>query len=61
MTTERKELTAEQRLMQEVVNLIADKYSYAKTNMLIKDAEKITTAILNYTNDGKKTKDESDE
>lgn len=46
-------LTAEQTLMHEVVNRIADKYSYQKTDVLIKDAEEITTAILNYTNDSK--------
>lgn len=46
-------LTTEQALMQEVVNRIADKYSYVKTNQMIEDAEKITSAILNYTNDEK--------
>lgn len=46
-------LTTEQTLMQEVVNRIADKYTYQKTDVLIEDAEKITSAILNYTNDGK--------
>lgn len=46
-------LTTEQALMQEVVNRIADKYVYAKTDEMIRDAEKITTAILNYTNDKK--------
>lgn len=46
-------LTTEQALMQEVVNRIVDKYSYQKTDMLIEDAEKITSAILNYTNDEK--------
>lgn len=46
-------LTAEQTLMHEVVNRIADKYVYAKTDQMIADAEKITTAILNYTNDSK--------
>lgn len=46
-------LTTEQTLMQEVVNLISDKYTYPKTDLLIKDAEKITSAILNYTNEKK--------
>lgn len=46
-------LTTEQALMQEVVNRIADKYTYQKIDMLIGDAEKITSAILNYTNDEK--------
>lgn len=46
-------LTTEQALMQEVINRIADKYTYPKTDILIKDAEKITSAILNYTNDEK--------
>lgn len=46
-------LTTEQALMQEVVNRIADKYSYQKTDVLIKDAKEITSAILNYTNDDK--------
>ena len=46
-------LTTEQALMQEVVNRIADKYTYQKTDMLIEDAKKITSAILNYTNDEK--------
>ncbi|WP_180958104.1 hypothetical protein [Psychrobacter sp. 4Bb] len=46
-------LTAEQTLMHEVVNLISDKYSYPKNEQMIKDAEKITSAILNYTNDDK--------
>lgn len=46
-------LTTEQALMQEVVNRIADKYTYQKIDMLIEDAERITSAILNYTNDEK--------
>lgn len=46
-------LTAEQTLMQEVVNRIADKYTYAKNDLLISHAEEITSAILNYTNDDK--------
>ena len=46
-------LTTEQALMQEVVSLISDKYTYPKTDLLIQDAEKITSAILNYTNDKK--------
>ena len=46
-------LTAEQILMHEVVNRIADKYTYAKNDLLISHAEAITTAILNYTNDSK--------
>lgn len=46
-------LTTEQALMKEVVNRIADKYTYPKTDLLIEDAEKITSAILNYTNDEK--------
>lgn len=46
-------LTTEQALMQEVVNRIADKYHYQKTDLLIEDAERITSAILNYTNDEK--------
>lgn len=56
MSTERNKLTAEQALMHEVVSLISDKYVYAKTDQLILDAEKITSAILNYTN--KKDADE---
>lgn len=43
-------LTADQKLMQEVVNLISDKYNNAQTDRLIDDAKKITDAILNYTN-----------
>lgn len=46
-------LTTEQTLMHEVVNRIADKYNYQKTDVLIRDAKEITTAILNYTNDDK--------
>ena len=46
-------LTTEQTLMQEVVNRIADKYTYAQNDLLISHADAITTAILNYTNDSK--------
>lgn len=46
-------LTTEQTLMHEVVSLISDKYNYPKTEHMILDAQKITSAILNYTNDKK--------
>ena len=46
-------LTTEQTLMQEVVNRITDKYTSGQTDRLIDDAKKITSAILNYTNDNK--------
>jgi|26BtaG_2_1085354.scaffolds.fasta_scaffold00042_31 hypothetical protein len=46
-------LTAEQALMHEVVNRITDKYTPSQTDKLVQDAEKITSAILNYTNDKK--------
>lgn len=46
-------LTTEQALMQEVVSLISDKYNNTHTDRLINDAEQITSAILNYTNDEK--------
>lgn len=46
-------LTTEQALMHEVVDRIADKYVYAKTDQMIADAKNITSAILNYTNDEK--------
>lgn len=46
-------LTTEQALMQEVVNRIADKYTTGQTDRLVEDAEKITSAILSYTNNDK--------
>lgn len=48
MSTEREPLTKEQALMQEVINRIADKYLPSQTDALVKDAEKITKAILNF-------------
>lgn len=51
-------LTTEQTLMHEVVNRIADKYVYAKTDQMVADAEKITSAILNYKNEDKSKADE---
>jgi hypothetical protein len=49
-------LTAEQTLMHEVVSLISDKYTTGQTDRLVEDAKKITSAILNYTNDKKDEK-----
>lgn len=48
MSENREELTAEQKLMHEVVNRIADKYNYSQTNLLITDAKQISDAIMNY-------------
>ena len=53
MSENREELTAEQKLMHEVVNRIADKYTAGQTDRLVEDAKKLTTAILNYTNNDK--------
>lgn len=48
MSANREELTAEQKLMHEVVNRIADKYTYSQTNLLITDAKQISNAIMSY-------------
>lgn len=52
-------LTTEQALMQEVVNRIADKYTTGQTDRLVEDAEKITSAILSYTNNDKEEQKEA--
>lgn len=51
MSTKDESLTKEQALMQQVVHLIADKYTPSQTDTLIQNAEKITKAILHFNSD----------
>lgn len=48
MSTEKKQLTAEQTLMHEVVRLIAGSYTVNQTNLLVTNAKQISDAIMNY-------------